>query len=416
LFIAEGVADVIEDADFNVLRETVKVLSAFLSKNRSSTESKAKSEFLSKMSHEIRTPMNAIIGMSQIALSDEEISPKQRDYIWKIEYSAKYLLTLINDILDMSRIESGKTRSDISEVDFKGILDALDSIIGTQCKQKSIDFVTDIKIPSYRFLSDSLKLNQIFMNLLGNAIKFTAPGGSVTFTAIAGAEQSDGNTPVTFTVSDTGIGIKPDRLHKIFEAFEQEDDSTARQYGGTGLGLSIANSYVSMLGGELQVRSEVDVGTTFIFTIPVKFTDEVSSQGGVGSDTPQKDLTGLRILIAEDDELNMEIAKTLLEQQGFVIECAENGQIAFDMWRTKPENYYSLILMDIRMPVMDGLEASRAIRAENRSDAAEIPIVALSANAFEEDRNMSLEACMSGHIIKPIDMRILLAKIRELLG
>jgi signal transduction histidine kinase/CheY-like chemotaxis protein/GGDEF domain-containing protein/PAS domain-containing protein len=416
VFIAEGVADVIEDADFSVLRETVKVLSAFLSKNRSSTESKAKSEFLSKMSHEIRTPMNAIIGMSQIALSDEDISPKQRDYLWKIDYSAKYLLALINDILDMSRIESGKTHSDISEIDFKGVLETLDSIIGTQCKQKSIDFVTDIKIPSYRFISDSLKLGQIFMNLLGNAVKFTGPGGTITFTASAGGMNSSGKTPVTFTVSDTGIGIKSDRLHKIFEAFEQEDDSTARQYGGTGLGLPIANSYVSMLGGELQVMSEVGVGTTFIFTIPVEFVETGSADGNQAADTPEKDLTGLRILIAEDDELNMEIAKTLLEQNGFVIECAEDGQIAFETWKARPENYFSLILMDIRMPVMNGLEASRAIRAENRSDAATVPIVALSANAFEEDRDMSLSALMNGHIIKPIDMRILLAKIRELLG
>jgi signal transduction histidine kinase/CheY-like chemotaxis protein/GGDEF domain-containing protein len=416
VFIAEGAADVIEDADFSVLRETVKVLSAFLSKNRSSTESKAKSEFLSKMSHEIRTPMNAIICMSQIALSDEEISAKQRDYLWKIDYSAKYLLTLINDILDMSRIESGKTHYDISEVDFKGALEALDSIIGTQCKQKSIDFVTDIKIPSYRFLSDSLKLNQIFMNLLGNAIKFTAPGGTITFTVEAGEKNAGGKTPVTFTVSDTGIGIKSDRLHKIFEAFEQEDDSTARQYGGTGLGLPIANSYVSMLGGELQVKSEVGVGTTFIFTIPVEFVEGNGPADKQTAELSEKDLTGLRILIAEDDELNMEIAKTLLEQNGFVIECAENGQIALDMWRSQPENYYSMILMDIRMPVMNGYEASRAIRAENRPDAATVPIVALSANAFEEDKDMSLAALMSGHIIKPIDMRVLLAKIRELLG
>jgi signal transduction histidine kinase/CheY-like chemotaxis protein/GGDEF domain-containing protein len=416
VFIAEGVPEIIEDADFNVLRETVKVLSAFLAKNRSSTESKAKSEFLSKMSHEIRTPMNAIIGMSQIALSDETISPRQRDYLWKIDFSAKYHLTLINDILDMSRIESGKTRSDISELDFKGILANLDSIIGTQCKQKSINFVTDIKIPSYKFLSDSLKLNQVFMNLLGNAIKFTGPGGTITFSVIAGETDSSGKTPVTFTVKDTGIGIKADRLHSIFEAFEQEDDSTARQYGGTGLGLPIANSYVSMLGGELQVQSEVGKGTSFVFTIPVEFTANEETKDGAATESSEKDLLGYRILIAEDDELNMEIAKTLLEQQGFVIECAENGQIAVDMWKNNPEGYYALILMDIRMPVMDGLEAAKTIRADNRPDAAKIPILALSANAFEEDRNMSLAACMNGHIIKPIDMRVLLAKIREILS
>jgi signal transduction histidine kinase/CheY-like chemotaxis protein/GGDEF domain-containing protein len=416
VFIVEGLPDTIEAADFGVLRETVKVLSAFLSKNRSSTESKAKSEFLSKMSHEIRTPMNAIIGMSQIALSDEEISAKQRDYLWKIDFSAKYLLALINDILDMSRIESGKTRSDISEVDFKSILDALDSIIGTQCKQKSVNFVIDIKIPSYRFLSDSLKLNQIFMNLLGNATKFTAPGGTVSFIVTAGEADKDGKTPVTFTVADTGIGIKPERIHRIFEAFEQEDDSTARQYGGTGLGLPIANSYVSMLGGELAVESEVGKGSKFTFTIPVEFIEAENAADGESTETEGRDLTGLRILIAEDDELNMEITKTLLEQQGFLTDCAENGEIAVDMWRSHPENYYALILMDIRMPVMNGFDASRTIRSDNRADAAQIPIIALTANAFEEDKNMSLAACMNGHIIKPIDMRLLLAKIRELLN
>jgi signal transduction histidine kinase/CheY-like chemotaxis protein/GGDEF domain-containing protein len=416
VFIVEGLPDVIEGTDFGVLRETVKVLSAFLSKNRSSTESKAKSEFLSKMSHEIRTPMNAIIGMSQIALADEEISAKQRDYIWKIDFSAKYLLSLINDILDMSRIESGKTRCDISEVDFKSILDVIDSMIGTQCKQKSINFVTDIKIPSYRFMSDSLKLNQIFMNLLGNAIKFTEPGGTISFRASAGEQDSDGTTPVTFTVEDTGIGIKSDRIHRIFEAFEQEDDSTARQYGGTGLGLPISNSYVSMLGGELQLRSEVGKGSTFYFTIHVQFVEaEIANESG-NADTEQCDFTGLRVLIAEDDELNMEITKTLLEQQGFLTDCAENGEIAVEMWRSHPENYYAIILMDIRMPVMNGLDASRAIRSDNRTDAATVPIIALTANAFEEDKNMSLAACMNGHIIKPIDMRLLLAKMRELLS
>jgi signal transduction histidine kinase/CheY-like chemotaxis protein len=416
VLIAEGKPDVIENTDFIVLRETVKVLAAFLAKNRSSTESKAKSEFLSKMSHEIRTPMNAIIGMSQIALADEDVSPKQREYLWKIDYSAKYLLTLINDILNMSRIESGKTKADIAGVDFSAILEALDSIIGTQCKQKAVNYIVDINIPSYKFMSDSLKLNQIFMNLLGNAIKFTAPGGTVTFAAFAGEEDSDGNTPVTFSVSDTGIGIKPERVHRIFEAFEQEEASTARQYGGTGLGLTIANSYVSMLGGELALESEVGIGSKFFFTIPVAFVVEDETPGAGLSAENQKDLSGSRILIAEDDELNMEIAKTLLEQQGFVIECAENGQIAVDMWKQNPEGYYSLILMDIRMPVMDGLEASRAIRSENRPDAAAIPIIALSANAFDEDREMSQAACMNGHVIKPIDMRVLLAKMREFLG
>jgi signal transduction histidine kinase/CheY-like chemotaxis protein/GGDEF domain-containing protein len=416
VLVAEGSPDVIENADFITLRETVKVLAAFLAKNRSSTESKAKSEFLSKMSHEIRTPMNAIIGMSQIALADAGVTPKQREYLWKIDYSAKYLLTLINDILDMSRIESGKTKTDITEVDFSLILEALDSIIGTQSKQKAVNYIVDINIPSYRFMSDSLKLNQIFMNLLGNAIKFTSPGGTVTFSVSAGETAADGTTPVTFSVTDTGIGIKPERIHKIFEAFEQEEASTARQYGGTGLGLPIANSYVSMLGGELSLESEVGVGSKFFFTIPVEFVVANEEPGAALSAENQNDLKGSRILIAEDDELNMEIAKTLLEQQGFVIECAENGQIAVDMWKSRPEGYYRLILMDIRMPVMDGLEASRTIRSENRPDAATIPIVALSANAFDEDREMSQAACMNAHIIKPIDMRVLIAKIREILG
>jgi signal transduction histidine kinase/CheY-like chemotaxis protein/GGDEF domain-containing protein len=402
----------LENCDFEELKAIVKLLSAFMAKQTSTKESRAKSEFLSKMSHEIRTPMNAILGMTEIALGDTELSENQEGYLKKIEYSAKYLLTLINDILDISRIESGKTNIEMTEADLDEIILGLGSIIGSQCEVKGIKYIVEDTVSSRKFLTDILKLNQILLNLLGNAVKFTPAGGTITLKVSMSEPEKDNSCNMTFVVTDTGIGIPKDRQKKIFEPFEQADETTVRQYGGTGLGLPISGSYIALLGGEMSIDSAPGEGTTFSFTIPV------TALAGSVSDSANTfdrnvDFTGKHILIAEDDELNMEIARTLLEKSGFIITGASNGEIAVKIFDESPENFFDAVLMDIRMPVMDGLEATSKIRALTKKYAASVPIIALSANAFAEDIKTSKQAGMNDHIIKPLDMRVLLQKLRQ---
>ncbi|MDR0986701.1 MAG: response regulator [Ruminococcus sp.] len=406
--------DVLAECDYEPLKSIVKLLSAFMSKQRSTRESRAKSEFLSKMSHEIRTPMNAILGMTEIALGDTDASPAQQSYLKKIEYSAKYLLTLINDILDMSRIESGKTHVEITDADLDEIILGLQSIIGTQCEAKGVTYTIEDSVGHRKLKTDILKLNQILLNLLGNAVKFTPAGGKITLKVSMTEPDASGHGTLTFVVADTGIGIRNDRLKKIFEPFEQADETTARQYGGTGLGLPISGNYISLMGGEINVESVLGEGTTFTFTIPVVVSGDTSAETKKSSDR-EVNLNGRRILIAEDDELNMEIARTLLEKAGLVVTGAANGEIALKTFSASAPGYYDAILMDIRMPVLNGLAATAKIRALDRPDASKIPILALSANAFAEDIKTSKQAGMNDHIIKPLDMRVLLAKLKQYL-
>jgi signal transduction histidine kinase/GGDEF domain-containing protein/ActR/RegA family two-component response regulator len=406
----------LEQCNYEELKAIVKLLSAFMAKQTSTKESRAKSEFLSKMSHEIRTPMNAILGMTEIALGDESLSESQEGYLKKIEYSAKYLLTLINDILDISRIESGKTNIEMTEADLDEILRGLGSIIGSQCEAKGISYVVEDKVSDRRFLTDILKLNQILLNLLGNAVKFTPQGGTITLKVNMekSSDKSENGevSNMTFVVSDTGIGIAKDRQKKIFEPFEQADNSTVRQYGGTGLGLPISRSYIALLGGEMSIDSAPNEGSTFTFTIPVTPLAD-SAKGSQKAAEREVNFTGRHILIAEDDELNMEIARTLLEKSGFIITGVPDGEAALNAFEGSAENFFDCILMDIRMPVMDGLEATTKIRALSRPDALSVPIIALSANAFAEDIKTSKKAGMNDHIIKPLDMRVLLAKLKQ---
>jgi signal transduction histidine kinase/CheY-like chemotaxis protein/GGDEF domain-containing protein len=406
----------LEKCNFEELKSIVKLLSAFMAKQTSTKESRAKSEFLSKMSHEIRTPMNAILGMTEIALGDDGLSESQEGYLKKIEYSAKYLLTLINDILDISRIESGKTNVEMTEADLDEILRGLGSIIGSQCEAKGISYVVEDSVGSRRFLTDILKLNQILLNLLGNAVKFTPQGGTITLKVSMDKSPDKSETnevaDLTFVVSDTGIGIAKDRQKKIFEPFEQANESTVRQYGGTGLGLPISGSYIALLGGEMSIDSAPNEGTTFTFTIPVTpLTD--SAKGSEKAAEHEVNFKDRHILIAEDDELNMEIVRTLLKKSGFIVTGVPDGEAALKAFEDSEENFFDCILMDIRMPVMDGLEATTKIRALSRPDAVSVPIIALSANAFAEDIKTSKKSGMNDHVIKPLDMRVLLQKLRQ---
>ncbi|MBQ8175726.1 MAG: response regulator [Oscillospiraceae bacterium] len=383
------------------LCELTKIISAYISKSRTSRESRAKSEFLSKMSHEIRTPMNAIIGMTAIAMSSDDVSAPTMECLKKIDNSSLYLLALINDILDMSRIESGKMTTEETYLDLEELVGQIDTMIRVQTDSKGIWLKLENNTTHRHLLGDPLKLNQILVNIMGNAVKFTSNGG-IRFRISESASENEDVVNVTFSVKDTGIGISEENLDKIFNSFEQADRDTVRKYGGTGLGLAISSNLVQLLGGKLEVRSELGKGSEFYFTIPMKLTEAPENNGC--SCGGQVDFTTKRVLIVEDDELNSEIAKTLIEAEGIATEVASNGQEAVDKFCASKVNYYDAILMDIRMPVMDGIEATKHIRNTDRLDSFTVPIIAMTANAFDEDMKKSVECGMNGHLTKPIDM------------
>lgn len=386
-----------------------KIVCAYILKSRTSIESRAKSDFLSRMSHEIRTPMNAIMGMTAIALDEEGLAPSTRDCLEKIDVSSKYLLSLINDILDMSRIESGKMTVENVCFSLEDTIKKIDAIMRTPVEAKGIYLKIEKDIKSPNVMGDPLKLDQVIVNIIGNALKFTSKGGITVSVKEEAASMSE-LVSVRFSIRDTGIGISEENLGKIFNSFEQAEAATARQYGGTGLGLAISSSLVKMMGGNLEVQSKVGEGSEFYFTLPYRLASEQDVP--VNSDrSAEVDFSSKRILLAEDDELNTQIAVTLLEKEQLTVDTAENGRIAADMFIDSPEGHYDAILMDIRMPVMDGIEATKLIRQADRHDAKTVPIIAMSANAFDEDMKKSIDCGMNGHLSKPIDMN----KVRTLL-
>ena len=512
--------------------------------------SKAKTAFLSNMSHEIRTPMNAIIGLDSIALNDPDISERTREYLEKIGSSAEHLLGLINDILDMSRIESGRLTLKNEEFSFRKLVDALNTMFHSQCQDKGLTYRFNMTpdINEY-YIGDNMKLRRILINILGNAVKFTDEGGEVQL-QIERKAKFEGKSTLCFKISDTGIGISEDYLPYIYDAFSQEDSST-NKYGSSGLGMAITKSLVEMMNGNILVESEKGVGTTFTVTITLSDSDRTEEgaladsihpedmtvlivdddpiardhaqlvlekvgvitetaenglqalemvklrharrepynlilvdwkmpeidgiettrmirdaighesaiiiltayrwddildeavQAGVDSFLPKPlfaaaimdefktavkkkklseqdgqtktDLRGRRVLLAEDMAINAEIMKMVLEMREIKADHAVNGRIAVELFTSHPEGYYDAILMDMRMPEMDGLEATRAIRASNRADAKTVPIIALTANAFDEDVQRSMQAGLNAHLSKPVQPEVLFETLESLI-
>ena len=511
---------------------------------------KAKTQFLSNMSHEIRTPMNAIIGLDTIALADPELSDKTRDYLNKIDHSAHHLLKLINDILDVSRIESGRMTVKNEEFSFPLLMEQINTMISGQCRESGLTYEcrVDEGLNDY-YIGDDMKLKQVIINILGNAVKYTPEGGTVTFTVDKMA-AFEGKTTLKFTMKDTGIGMSKEFLPKIFETFSQEDADKANKYGSTGLGMAIAKSMVEMMGGTIDVESEKGKGTTFTLAVTltdsnrqaaeeekevfnpqelsvlvidddsvaseharivlesVGITSDIASSGAeavdmvrvrearqepynlilvdwkmpdmdglettrairkiAGTDSAviiltaynwddildealeagvdsfitkplfasnviekfrtalnkrgimkagagKADLKGRRVLLAEDMMVNAEIMKELLKMREMEVEHAENGKIAVDMFEKSPAGYYDAVLMDMKMPEMNGLDATKAIRALDRDDAKTIPIIALTANAFDEDVRQSLQAGLDAHLSKPVDPVTLFATLENLI-
>ena len=512
---------------------------------------KAKTAFLSNMSHEIRTPMNAIIGLNNIALNDPTASDKVKVYLEKIGGSAQHLLGIINDILDMSRIDSGRMTVKSEEFSFAKALEQVNSMISGQCRQKGITY--DCRLTGHiddYYIGDAMKLKQVLINILGNAVKFTPEGGTVTF-VIEEGPRFDGKAILKMIISDTGIGMSKEFLPHVFEAFSQEDSSTTSKYGSTGLGMPITKSIVELMNGNISVDSEKGKGTTFTVTVPLGESgkQDVEVEGGdlkhhnmsvlvidddqialehaeiilgqvgiscetaesgwegidkirirhargedynlilidwrmpemdgiettrqirsvVGQDTPiiiltsfnwddiadealeagvdtfvpkplfagsvldefrealrkknetllkkkkTVDLKGRRVLLAEDNAINAEIIMMVLDMREMEADLAENGQKAVDLFAQSQPDYYSAILMDMRMPVMDGLEATRTIRAMDREDARTIPIIALTANAFDEDVQRSMQAGLNAHLSKPVEPEVLYKTLEKLI-
>ncbi len=511
---------------------------------------KAKTAFLSNMSHEIRTPMNAIIGLDNIALNDENVPQKTREYLEKIGSSAEHLLTLINDILDMSRIESGRMTLKNEEFSFRKLLEAVNTMFSGQCADNGIDYTCHINsdISDY-YIGDEMKLRQVLINILGNAVKFTPEGGSINF-EVERTAQFDKMSTLRFTISDTGIGMSKDFLPHIFDTFAQEDSSATNKFGSSGLGLSITKSIVEMMNGNIEVESEKGKGSKFTVTVTLPESDrkdsdesaddihpdemtvlvvdddpvacehaklvlekagiavEIASSGKeavemtrlrharrdpynlilvdwqmpemdgvettrqirsiIGNESAiiiltayrwddvleealeagvdsfiskplfaaavldefksalirkgmtavpahKADLKGRRVLLAEDMQVNAEIMIMVLQMREIEADLAENGLIAVEKFSQHPEGYYNAILMDMRMPEMDGLEATRTIRAMDREDAKDIPIIALTANAFDEDVQRSLQAGLNAHLSKPVQPESLFETLEELI-
>ena len=510
---------------------------------------KAKTAFLSNMSHEIRTPMNAIIGLDRIALNDPGISETTREHLEKIGLSAQHLLSIINDILDMSRIESGRMTVKNEEFSFARALAQVNTIISGQCRDKGLEYECRVKgaVDDY-YIGDEMKLRQVMINILGNAVKFTPSGGSVTF-VVEEVARFDGKSTLRFIISDTGIGMNQDFLPKLFDAFSQEDSSSTSRYGSTGLGMAITKNFIELMNGTISVESEKHKGTTFTVTVTLIDCDRKSTEiednmlhphemcvlvidddpiacenaqlvlgqvgvncekalsgeeglqmvkvrharrepynlilvdwrmpdmdgiettrqirAVVGTETPviiltsynwdevedeakaagvdtfvakplfagnvldefreafkkknaelvrkTADLKGRRVLLAEDVAVNAEIIAMVLSMREMQVDHAENGRIAVELFGEHEEGYYDAILMDMRMPEMDGLEATRRIRAMNRSDAKTTPIIALTANAFDEDVQRSMQAGLNAHLSKPVEPDVLFETLEGLL-
>ena len=363
---------------------------------------RAKTTFLNNMSHDIRTPMNAIIGFTNIAMKHEP-EPEVRGCLEKIRESSDHLLTLINDVLDISRIESGKIKFAPIGVDIVEVADTVLSIMYGFLSNRNITFHTHLAIPETRYvLADAVRIREVLVNILGNAVKFTGDGGSITFTSDYLPGADDRHMIVRYRVTDTGVGMTKEFVKHIFDEFSQEESSARTHYKGSGLGMAISKRYVDLMDGNISVESEKGKGSTFTVELPLELTeaDKVQKQASPGDST---DLAGVKILMAEDNDLNAEIAMVQLEELGIHITRASDGKEALKIFASNQPGTFDVIFMDIMMPKMNGYEATKAIRAlQNRPDARTIPIIALTANAFAEDVQASLDAGMNDHLSKPI--------------
>ena len=367
--------------------------------------SKAKSTFLSNMSHDIRTPMNAIIGFTNIALHQDSV-PEMHNCLKKIEESSDHLLSLLNDVLDLSRIESGKVEFSPVPANITAVTDSVIEIVKGMLLNRELNFeVHREPLQNPYVMTEPVRIREILVNILNNAVKFTKDGGTIRFDAGNRPGADAQHIVICYRIKDTGIGMSEEFQKKLFDEFAQEENGVRTQYKGTGLGMPISKKYIELMGGTITVDSRKGVGTTFTVEIPMELTNAEKVEK-IKPLVQHNDLKGIKVLLAEDNDLNAELATMLLEDLGMTVTRAADGQEVVDLFAEHPAGTYDIILMDIMMPKMDGHQAAKAIRAmyADRPDAEEIPIIALSANAFSEDVQASLDAGMNGHVSKPLNM------------
>ena len=385
-------------------------------KTQAEAASSAKTSFLFNMSHDIRTPMNAIMGFRDLLEKHIDEPERRADYLRKIKDASKVLLSIINNVLEMARIEKGTVVVEEVAMNTKSFGISIFSVFSEMMAEKNIEFTHEDLIVHHNVYCDPTKMREVFMNLLSNAYKYTKPGGKVHVRLRELPSNREGYAFLETSVSDTGIGMSAEFLAHIFEEFSRENTTTANKIEGTGLGMPIVKRLVELMGGTIRVTSEKGVGTTFVVTLPHRIANESENAEPENIVTDETIFEGKRILLAEDNDLNAEIAEEILTSAGFMIERAEDGAICYEKIVSSDKGYYDLVLMDIQMPNMDGYQATRAIRALADKEKANIPIIAMTANAFEEDRSKAVNVGMNGHIAKPIDVTELLRELAKVLA
>ncbi|MBQ4382509.1 MAG: response regulator [Oscillospiraceae bacterium] len=377
---------------------------------------RAKTEFLANVSHEMRTPMNVILGLAELELKNPGLEEQTRQRLEKIDESGKHLLGLINNVLDMNRIENGTMTLKSNEFCLGESLGQVSAIIQTLCEEKGLEYTCG-RIPpgaQGRYSADELMLKSVLISILDNAVKYTDAGGSVSLQVECTGRQDNVRT-LCFTVSDTGVGISEEFLPRIFDTFSKEDAGFTDKYGGGGLSLARAKSAVELMGGTVRAESMKGKGSVFTVTVPMTAVSETCCDAPAAPEE-ETGLAGCRVLIVEDVPENAEIVQDLLELEGVKTEHAENGRVGLDAFSASPPGYYDAVLMDLRMPVMDGLESARQIRALERPDAKTVPIIALTANAFATDIQNALDSGMNEHLTKPADAELLYATLKKHIG
>jgi signal transduction histidine kinase/ActR/RegA family two-component response regulator len=394
---------------WNRLAELGNAVQSKINQQRHDMNSRAKAEFLSRMSHEIRTPMNSIIGMTAIALQENQSRERMLDCLRKIKNSSDFLLGLINDFLDMSKLESGEVQLEAVDFSMKELLDTTVELFTPQVEEKSLELIQDISLKHEWFEGDRLRITQILANLMDNAVKFTGGHGKVVL-AVREEPLDPETAKLFFSVRDTGMGIGKQEQARISRYFEQEDEDVITFSKGTGLGLTICSRLAKLMGSRLELESEPGVGSVFGFALILPFgRKERNREEKISFD-------GFRVLVVEDNELNAEIAQSILEDYHFAVDCVYDGAQALERIRESEPGTYDLVLMDILMPVMDGLDATRAIRALDREDCKTLPIVAMSANVFDDDLKKAEECGMNGHLSKPVEIDKLYQMLKKILS
>ena len=405
--------DVTEDT-LTFQRELAEKMKTELDLERERHANEIKSQFLFNVSHDIRTPMNAIIGFAGLAKRHIADPERLGEYLDRVEESGNQLMELIDDLLDMSKLEYGRIELKAEPCSLRKQIDMVLDMFRAQAEEKQLMLKEDIELPDKDVLVDANRFRRVLSNLISNAVKFTPVNGTVTVAVRQKQVSESGYARYEFAVSDTGIGMSPEFMQHMYEAFERESSSTKAGTTGSGLGLSIVKSLLNIMGGSISVDSKKNQGTVFTVNLPLKYADHVAVSSATADSSADYRAKGEhRVLLVEDIEINRMLAETILEEAGFLVDSVPDGCDAVDAIQNTPMWYYDLVLMDIQMPVMNGYEATRAIRAIKREDIRSLPIIALSANARDEDKRMSIESGMNNHVAKPFDVAQLISTINE---